>query len=443
MFHIDIEIISKKAQSLFNQRIKNVQSFWNKLSQQEVLELFGTAKIMDGDTSILESIVAEGKQNNYILYNLFNHFSNSEQKRNYYRSNITDKQILRKAANLSSSKKIAIFIPHTTWTGGMRMIFKLGDLLRTKGYTVDYYIPYNTTGKKHLFTVGPITEEVITYESDEAISTFSKEYNLAIATHWDLIYPLYSHFNKTVFYAQGDYDSFSNQPEKINLLKLFYSLPVFHMGVSSFLHHLMNNNYGRKAWIVPCGVDMEKFFYNPEITKENYILVIGDSQNVYKNTTETIENLLPTAKKLNTYIKWITPHLGSFPHDKVQTIINPKQEELIEIMQKAKVIVNGSLIEAFSLPPLEAMACGTPVVASNNMGILQYAVKDKNALLFPFKQYDVMQQHIETIFTDKEKVALLIEEGLKTAKDYADTTVNELNFELIKNEFIASRFIKP
>lgn len=45
------------------------------------------------------------------------------------------------------------------------------------------------------------------------------------------------------------------------------------------------------------------------------------------------------------------------------------KEELIDLYNLADVFVFPSLYEGFGIPPLEAMACGTPVIAANNSSI--------------------------------------------------------------------------
>ncbi|NGY88011.1 hypothetical protein F6Y05_33820 [Bacillus megaterium] len=54
-----------------------------------------------------------------------------------------------------------------------------------------------------------------------------------------------------------------------------------------------------------------------------------------------------------------------------------------------------------------------------------------------------MREHISTIYTKREIELSLIKEGLETARDYEEGAINEMNFELIENEFLVSRFIKP
>ena len=51
-------------------------------------------------------------------------------------------------------------------------------------------------------------------------------------------------------------------------------------------------------------------------------------------------------------------------HDVIFTGLVSEQE-LVALYQEAKIFVFPSLYEGFGLPPLEAMACGTPVITSN------------------------------------------------------------------------------
>nr|WP_281034112.1 glycosyltransferase [Metallosphaera yellowstonensis] len=51
------------------------------------------------------------------------------------------------------------------------------------------------------------------------------------------------------------------------------------------------------------------------------------------------------------------------------------------LYSSADAFIFTSYAESFGLPPLEAMACGTPVVMSDNKGSRDYAVNGYNALV--------------------------------------------------------------
>jgi glycosyltransferase involved in cell wall biosynthesis len=89
--------------------------------------------------------------------------------------------------------------------------------------------------------------------------------------------------------------------------------------------------------------------------------------------------------------------------------------KLAEIYSSAHVFVFPSEYEGFGLPPLEAMACGTPVVVSNCPGIDEYAVNEYNALVASREE---LTSSIERICKDRELASRLRQGGFATVKHY-------------------------
>jgi glycosyltransferase involved in cell wall biosynthesis len=73
--------------------------------------------------------------------------------------------------------------------------------------------------------------------------------------------------------------------------------------------------------------------------------------------------------------------------------------EMPGLLRGAEAMVFPSLFEGFGLPPLEAMACGTPVAASNRGAIAEVA--GDAALLFDPEDPDEMAAAIEAVVTDE------------------------------------------
>lgn len=70
------------------------------------------------------------------------------------------------------------------------------------------------------------------------------------------------------------------------------------------------------------------------------------------------------------------------PH---QFFLSPDDESLARLYQECDIFVFASWGEGLGLPPLEAMACGAPVVVADSQGIRDYAVHEVNALVVPPK----------------------------------------------------------
>jgi glycosyltransferase involved in cell wall biosynthesis len=82
----------------------------------------------------------------------------------------------------------------------------------------------------------------------------------------------------------------------------------------------------------------------------------------------------------------------------------------------ASVFVFPSLYEGFGLPPLEAMACGTPVVTSNRSSLPE-VVGDAGLLVDPHDA-DAIATAIERLAADSELSAGLIDRGLARARSF-------------------------
>jgi glycosyltransferase involved in cell wall biosynthesis len=111
--------------------------------------------------------------------------------------------------------------------------------------------------------------------------------------------------------------------------------------------------------------------------KSNYVLYVG-AMNRIKNFQVLLEIFL-TPEFKNIDLKMILPNASTFSDDEhINTLIRRakeaanidiidqvNQDELKTYYQNAKLFVFPSFHESFGFPPLEAMACGTPVIVSN------------------------------------------------------------------------------
>ena len=105
-------------------------------------------------------------------------------------------------------------------------------------------------------------------------------------------------------------------------------------------------------------------------------------------------------------------------------------QELVELYSNAACFVFPSLYEGFGIPPLEAMASGTPVVASNAASIPE--VCGDAALYFdPLDIEDIAEKILKIVQNDDMKKAL-IHKGFKQIKKYsweksANKMINVIN----------------
>ncbi len=135
----------------------------------------------------------------------------------------------------------------------------------------------------------------------------------------------------------------------------------------------------------------------PELLKKDYPLVLaGGAGWLIENLDVEIQNL-----GLRTNI--------------IKTGYVPK-EDLPSLYSGATIFVYPSLYEGFGLPPLEAMACGAPVITSN-VSSLPEVVGDAGVQVHP-EDVEKMAVEMEALFTNAPRRRLLSTMGLERSKHF-------------------------
>ena len=169
--------------------------------------------------------------------------------------------------------------------------------------------------------------------------------------------------------------------------------------------------------------------------KENYILYVGNVK-PHKNLVRALKafSLLKdnnvkfkiVGKKdgfitKDTEIDKIAKHLKN----RVEFTGYVSDDELKKLYKKAKIFLFPSLYEGFGIPPLEAMASGTPVISSN-VASLPEVCGDSAYYVNPYDVNDIAKG-METVLKDEELQKELVQEGLERVKLYSwEKSANKL-----------------
>ena len=147
--------------------------------------------------------------------------------------------------------------------------------------------------------------------------------------------------------------------------------------------------YHRDSIIIYPGIDTAVFKPIPFSKKKNYILTVSRLSK-FKN----IDILIKAFSKINnknyrlkivgngeeiSSLKKLCQKLKI--KNKVDFLTNVSDSEIISIFQKAKLFVLCSKNEPFGIVPVEAMACGTPVIADNSGGPGETVINGKTGIL--------------------------------------------------------------
>jgi len=204
---------------------------------------------------------------------------------------------------------------------------------------------------------------------------------------------------------------------------------------SNFVAHEIYNKFGIKSKVIHHGVNINLF--NPSISKSHARRELGLPMNakiVLWNDRITPEKDLATLLDAIPMITKDLPnafflikgravnrsYLNSF-HTKLKLVKQLKnvkisavwipQEKLPYLYRASDVFVRTSLLESFGLAVIEAMACGTPVVASDCATFPE--IIGDSGLLFKPKCPSDLAEKIVKVLVDKKLSSILMNRGLQ------------------------------
>jgi phosphatidylinositol alpha-mannosyltransferase len=118
--------------------------------------------------------------------------------------------------------------------------------------------------------------------------------------------------------------------------------------------------------VAPCGVDLSRFRPGSEKSARPSLLFVGDIQG-RKRGRFLLEQFARVRLAIPEAELWmVSPEATE--GDGIRHFRDVTENELIALYQRAWVLCAPSTYEGFGLPLVEAMACGTPVLATPNDG---------------------------------------------------------------------------
>ena len=161
------------------------------------------------------------------------------------------------------------------------------------------------------------------------------------------------------------------------------------------------------------GVEDEFLLYVGTIEPRKNLLTLVRAFDHVLRTTKYLPQLVIAGKK-----GWLTDDLYAYINDldmsdRILFTGYVTDEELRALYSSCRAFVYPSLYEGFGLPPLEAMACGAPVVASDIASIRE-AVGEAAHLVDP-KDVDALARSIARLLEDDKERQHLSAAGLRRA----------------------------
>jgi len=221
-------------------------------------------------------------------------------------------------------------------------------------------------------------------------------------------------------------------------VRVSYRLPVLVIANSQWTRDQVAKYGPRPKYILNPGVDSEVFkpIERPAKATGTYRIAAMPRKHVSKGWGELMDALnLLWAERQDFQVIGITqdPVITEPCQFPLEIVSPPDDQELVRHLQSADLFVTSSRMEGIPLPPLEAMACGVPVVATDIGGIREYAVHGVNAWLVSVNLPAALKNGIGRLLDDSETRDRLRKEGLNTIRRYTwDSWVDGLEKILVE-----------
>jgi glycosyltransferase involved in cell wall biosynthesis len=307
--------------------------------------------------------------------------------------------------------KIAFIEPGLHVCGGIRRIIEVSNRLVNRKHKVVIYTPNGKPARwlpvesevRKISRLKSDKYDVVLFNLAEQY-LLAKEANAKKKIFWVLApEAMYKDATVPVRALQCDFFFMANSQFTVDYIKKYKTKPIRY-----------------EIPIIPGGINPDHFKHIPTIAKQYHVLYYGSAR-PWKGS-RIIEGAIGVKR-------------GKLKSLKMEGLNTP-QTQLYHLYNSANIYVSAGQVEGFNFPILEAMACGCPVVCTDDGGNRDFVRPNENALVV---QRDAIHisDGIHALLNDKELQTKFRNEGLKTAAEarfnWEDVTDK---FEKVVNELL-------
>ena len=193
---------------------------------------------------------------------------------------------------------------------------------------------------------------------------------------------------------------------------------------SYFSRESLLRAYGLDSTVCYLGVDTQ-LFVNHRYPRENFVVSVG--QLFLNKNVEFVIKAVANIGVPRPRLVWIANRGVDWYYEKMRSLAESHRvtfearariddNELVDILNRATAMVYAPRLEPFGLAPLEANACGLPVIAVPEGGVRETIIDGVNGLLVQH-QPQAMARAIERLRDDKHLTAQLGNNGSELVRE--------------------------
>jgi len=283
---------------------------------------------------------------------------------------------------------VAFLEPHLRVAGGIRRVLELGNELVRRGHQVTYLVPSTEPlACDWMECLGHIDHIEVCFQRPFDVLVFNEE------PQWSLV-ELFKRVDLTVYYILHHAVLYDKPGARES-----YRYPVdLRLANSNWTADRIKDEIGVRPTVLLGGINREHF--RPVKVGKRYDVLTYGSERHWKGTAE----VEAACRKLGVQIeRYEGKGIG--------------QGQMAYEYCRARVFAVGSYFEGFGQPGLEALACGVPLVTTDNGGCREYAIDEETALVVPPRDADVLVAAIQRLLGDGELASRLRRNGLKLVEE--------------------------
>ena len=316
-------------------------------------------------------------------------------------------------------------LPHHNLTGGMKILLEHVRRLRQRGHRVR--AAYRGYGKRAIPDWSDVeTDGEILGPIDAPLGPRLAGADAVVVGWYQSLFECAGAPSPLVYFEQGHEVLFGDVREDAESQALAAQfdqalhLPVPVAAVSHHVGAVLRARFGRRAAVWPNGIDLERFRPDGHAPGRK-VLLVGHPALPFKGFRTALEALAGAWRAGTRFeVTWVSQkpvEVSGVPFP-LWNVVSPPQDQLPGIYRRHDLLLFTSRYEAFPLPPIEAMASGVPVVATQSGGIATYALAGHDAVLCPVNDAASLARAVSAVLSDPETGRRLSARGRAAAERF-------------------------
>ena len=301
-------------------------------------------------------------------------------------------------------------------TGGTRFIYQIANEMVEKGHSVEIVLPEKAP------VVWPLRTKITRVK--ELTRDTIPPADFILPNFYPTVFPAWESKKGRVVRLSLGYEPLWVKETEKALASYLIDAPI--ISLSQWHRQLILQGTGRNSTVIPGGVDSTVFCPFPKRSLSTgrltiaYILRSKEHGYTWKGCEdfwEACQQLIPLVPNFN--IQVVAPEVASYQAPLPYEIVKATSDsEMARFYAQADIFVSTSYFESFSMPLLEAMACGTAVVTTDNGGNRDYAKDGENCLLVPPSDIKLLTLALARLLTQEQERCKLAQTGLHFAQSW-------------------------